>query len=468
MNQKKEYYFPEGFWWGSASSAAQSEGAADRDGKSPSIWDYWYSIEPQRFHDQIGPQDTSGFYDHYKEDIKLLKELGHNSFRTGIQWSRLIPDGQGEVNQKAVDFYNDVFNELIALGIEPIVTLYHFDMPLALQQIGGWESREVVDAFTDYAKICFELFGDRVKFWVTFNEPVVPVEGGYLYDFHYPNVIDGRRAVQVGFNEILASAKAIEAYHKMELGGKIGIVLNVRPTYPRDPDNQGDIEAALAKDIFFNRSFLDPCVKGIFPKKLIKFLLENEVLPEYSKQDLKIIRDNTIDFLGVNYYSPSRAKERETKLELKEGLFMPDIYFKDYVWPEAKMNPYRGWEIYEKGIYDICKDIIENYDNIPFYISENGMGVESEERFLNEDGIIEDNYRIDFIKDHLRWLHKAIQEGANCMGYHLWTFIDNWSWCNAYKNRYGLVSLDLDTQKRTVKKSGRWFKELSDNNGFAE
>ena len=145
---------------------------------------------------------------------------------------------------------------------------------------------------------------------------------------------------------------------------------------------------------------------------------------------------------------------------------MPDMFFDNYEMPGRKMNPYRGWEIYEKGIYDICTNIRENYNNIPFYISENGMGVEGEEKYINENGVVEDDYRIEFIKDHLRWLHKGIQEGANCKGYHLWTFIDCWSWTNAYKNRYGLIALDLETQKRTIKKSGRWFKEVADNNGF--
>ena len=168
-----EYKFPEGFWWGTATSGPQSEGAADIDGRKMSIWDYWYKEEPERFFDNVGPQDTSAFYANYKEDIKLLKETGHNSFRTSIQWSRLIPDGVGEVNQKAVDFYNNVIDELIVNDVLPIMNLFHFDMPMCMQEKGGWESREVVDAYAAFAKKCFELFGDRVKHWMTFNEPIV-------------------------------------------------------------------------------------------------------------------------------------------------------------------------------------------------------------------------------------------------------------------------------------------------------
>ncbi|MBO8434434.1 MAG: glycoside hydrolase family 1 protein, partial [Tyzzerella sp.] len=345
------------------------------------------------------------------------------------------------------------------------ISLFHFDMPMCMQEKGGWESKEVVEAYANYTEKCFELFGDRVKRWVTFNEPIVPVEGGYLYDFHYPNVRDGKRAVQVAYNTALASAKAIERYKKLNLDGEIGIILNLTPSYPRSTENPEDVKSANIADLFFNRSFLDPAIKGEYASELVKILKEEDVLPVYSDEELKIIKDNTIDFLGVNYYQPRRIKAKESEY-VDTGVFMPDKYFDNYEMPGRKMNPYRGWEIYEKGIYDICTNIRENYDNIPFYISENGMGVEGEEKYINADGVVEDDYRIDFIKDHLRWLHKGIEEGANCMGYHLWTFIDCWSWTNAYKNRYGLVALDLETQKRTIKKSGMWYKELSENGGF--
>lgn len=459
-----KYEFPKEFWLGTATSGPQSEGSADVDGKSKTIWDHWFEIQPERFHNQVGPQDTSMFYTNYKKDIKLLKETGHNSFRTSIQWSRLIPNGVGEVNPKAVEFYNHVIDELIENGIMPIMNLFHFDMPLCMQEIGGWESREVVDAYANFAKTCFELFGDRVKHWMTFNEPIVPVEAGYLYDFHYPNVRDGKRATQVAFNTMLASAKAVEVYKNLNQDGKIGIILNLTPSYPRSTENEEDLKAAHIADLFFNRSFLDPSVKGEFPSDLVQLLKENDALPYYEVQDLEVIKHNTIDYLGVNYYQPRRVKAKET--DINREVFMPDWFFDNYEMPGRKMNPYRGWEIYEKGIYDICINLRDNYGNIEFYISENGMGVEGEDRYINNEGVVEDDYRIEFIKDHLAWLHKGIQEGANCKGYHLWTFIDCWSWANSYKNRYGLISLDLETQKRTIKKSGQWFKQLSEEGGF--
>ncbi|MIV58196.1 glycoside hydrolase family 1 protein, partial [Listeria monocytogenes] len=391
---------------------------------------------------------------------------GHTTFRTSIQWSRLFPQGKGEVNQKAVDFYNAYIDELIANGIEPFMNLYHFDMPMALQEKGGWLNRETVDAYVAFAQTCFTLFGDRVKKWFTHNEPIVPVEGGYLYQFHYPNEINMKHAVQVGFHETLASAKAIKVYHEMNLDGEIGIILNLTPSYPRDENDPEDVKAAQIADAFFNRSFLDPAVKGTFPEELVTIVKELDMVPAMEADDLQTIRENTIDLLGINYYQPRRIMKKESPIDEAKSP-MPDDYFDNYDMPNKKMNPYRGWEIYEKGIYDILTNTRENYGNIKCYISENGMGVEGEERFVNADGVIEDDYRIEFVSDHLKYVHQAIQEGTNCVGYHMWTCMDNWSWTNAYKNRYGFISVDLaNDAKRTVKKSGRWFKEVSDNNGF--
>lgn len=461
-----KYQFPENFWWGSAASGPQTEGTYEGDGKGESLWDYWYQTEPEKFFNQVGPEKTSRFYQKYSEDIQLMKATGHTSYRTSIQWSRLIPNGTGEVNPKAVEFYNKVIDELIANDIEPFINLYHFDMPMALQREGGWLNRETVDAYVVFAKTCFELFGDRVKRWFTHNEPIVPVEAGYLYQFHYPNEINLRHAVQVGFHELLSSAKAIEAYHEMNLDGEIGIILNLTPSYPRDEKNPADVKAAAIADAFFNRSFLDPSVKGTFPTELVEILKEIDHLPVYEAEDLTTIANNTVDILGINYYQPRRIKAKETPIDNSHGP-MPDDYFDNYEMPGRKMNIYRGWEIYEKGIYDILTNVRENYGNIRCYISENGMGVENEERFINADGQVEDDYRIDFVKDHLRYVHQAIQEGSNVQGYHMWTCMDNWSWANAYKNRYGFISVNLDKEgERTIKKSGHWFKTMTDANGF--
>lgn len=462
---KLNYKFPNNFLWGAASSGPQSEGASNIDGKCESIWDYWYSQNSRLFFDEIGPKDTSTFYKNFKKDIKMMKDVGLNSFRTSIQWSRLMPNKSMRVNSKAVKFYNGVINEMLKNGILPIINLFHFDMPMWAQKLGGWENREVVDCYVKYAKKCFELFGDRVKLWTTFNEPIVPAEGGYLNDWHYPAVKDGKRAICVAYHTMLANALAIKEFKKIKINkdSAIGIILNLTPTYPKNYQNK-HVQAAKIQDLFYNKSFLDVAVWGVYPKELVEILKENKVVPKHTKADIEAIKNNTVDFLGVNYYCPRRAQARTKKLNSK--VFLPEKYFETYRWPMAKMNKYRGWEIYAEGIYDICDNIIKNYGNIPFYISENGMGVEGEERFINKNGQIEDDYRIEFVKEHLINLHRGITAGANCFGYHIWTYIDNWSWRNAYKNRYGLVSLDLKTQKRTIKKSGKWYCELSKNNGF--
>lgn len=458
----KTYRFPENFKWGAAASATQTEGSAHAGGKAKNIWDYWYEIEPERFHEGVGPQVTSDFYKYYKEDIERMKAIHLNSFRPSISWSRLIPDGV-HVNEEAVDFYNRMFDELLEKDIEPIVNLYHFDMPLDMQNKGGWESREVVEAFRFYAETAFTLFGDKVKKWTTFNEPIVPVEMGYLNHYHYPCVVDMKRAVVVAYHSMLASAKAIQTYHELNQGGEIGIILNLTPSYPRS-ESEGDVKASQIADLLFNRSFLDPSVHGTYPEELIELLREHDLLPETDKQDLEQIRNNTVDFLGVNYYQPRRVKEREKEYIADEVL--PEMFFEPYIWPERRMNPYRGWEIYEKGLYDIAINIKKHYGNIPWYVAENGMGVENEERFLDETGMIQDDYRIEFYEEHLKWLHKGIKEGSNCFGYHVWTFMDNWSWLNAYKNRYGLYRVNIETQERSLKKSGQWLGNVAKENGF--
>lgn len=464
---EKKFIFPENFLWGSATSGPQSEGRFNK--KHDSVFDYWYDIEPDAFFDKVGPNVASNFYNSYKEDLAMIKEIGLNSFRTSIQWTRLIKDFEtAEVDEDGVRFYNDMIDECLKNGLTPIMNLHHFDLPVELyKKYGGWESKHVVDLFVKFAEKAFELFGDRIKYWTTFNEPIVVVEGQYLYKFHYPCLVDGKKAVQVMFNINLASAKAIGAYRKggyNKDGGKIGIVLNLTPSYPRS-ESMEDLAAAKFADDFFNNSFLDPAIKGKFPEYLVEKLTEDKVLWEATEEEMAIIKDNTIDFLGVNYYQPRRVKAKEEAYDEALG-WMPDKYFDNYIMPGRRMNPYRGWEIYPEAMHDIAMNLKNNYNNIPWYISENGMGVEGEDRYKNEDGIIEDDYRIDFIKEHLEHLHRGIEEGSNCFGYHTWTPIDCWSWLNAYKNRYGYISVDLDTQKKTIKKSGRWIKEVTENNGF--
>lgn len=458
--------FPQDFLWGTSTSGPQTEGRFTGDGKGDNLWDYWYQVEPHRFRFKEGPGLTSTFYENWEEDIELLVETGHTAFRTSIQWSRIFPKGRGEVNPVGVAFYRQVFERIKSKGIHLMVNLYHFDLPFALQEQGdGWENKETVYAYRDYARFCCETYGDLVDQWITFNEPIVPVEFGYFYDAHYPHKVDAAAAVKVAYHTQLASSLAVKACHEVDTSYRIGVVLNLTPAYPRS-QHPADVKAARIAELFQAKSFLDPSVLGTYPPELVEILRERALLPEVDPSDLELIKEHTVDFLGVNYYQPMRVSAPRYAPN-PESPMLVEQFYEPYVMPGRKINPHRGWEIYEQGLYDIAQNIKENYGNIEWLLTENGMGVEGEEKF-RQNGEIQDDYRIDFVKDHLRELHRAIQDGANCKGYLMWTFIDCWSWLNGYKNRYGLVELDLATQERRLKKSGHWFRELSQQNGFEE
>ncbi|WP_157777165.1 glycoside hydrolase family 1 protein [Erysipelothrix larvae] len=450
--------FPENFWWGTAASAPQTEGESSSHGKSQSTWDRWFELEPEKF-SGVGPETTSNVYNCYKEDIQLMKDMHLNSYRTSISWTRLMPDGI-TVNEEAVQFYRDYFKTLIEHGIEPTINLFHFDMPWWMMEKGGWTNPQITTYFEEYARQCILHFGDLVKHWVTFNEPLVHVECSYISGHHYPAIHDLRKAVVSGYHTILAHAKAIRAMKGVRNDIKVGTVLNLTPVYSGS-NQEKDVIASQKAHLLIVRSFLDPMVKGIFPQELIDLLKTHELLIETDVADLDIIKTNTAEFLGVNYYQPMRVqapqKTARVPMQTLDDLFVP------FVWENRRMNPYRGWEIFPEALYDIAMMLKHDYQNIPWYVSENGMGVADEARFKDDAGMIQDDYRIEFIQEHLEVLHRGIQEGSNCFGYHLWTFVDCWSWLNGYTNRYGFISLDLDTQKRTPKKSSVWFKSFIEN-----
>ena len=459
--------FPVDFWWGGATSGPQNEGRFHKP--HVNVFDYHYDTKPEDFFRYVGPDVASDFYHLYESDIALFKDLGFNSLRTSIQWTRLIDNLEGgSLNPEGVAYYNRVIDALLAAGIRPIINLHHFDLPIELyERYGGWESKHVVELFVKFARRAFECFGDRVTDWMTFNEPMVVVEGQYLYGFHYPMLVDGKKAVQVAYNLQLASAKAIQAYRQINQNpaGRVTIALNLTPAYPASQSEE-DLAAAHFANLFVNRLFLDASVKGHFPEELVAILTKDGVLWESTPEELAIIRDNRVDYIGVNYYHPHRVKAPEISPNSLTVDWMPQRYFNDYQMPGRRMNVDKGWEIYPQALYDIAKNLQDNYDNIPWFVSENGIGVSREERYLDQTGIIQDHYRIQFFSEHLYWLNRAMQEGANCFGYHVWTPVDGWSWLNAYKNRYGLISNDIHTQTRTVKRSGWWFKDLTANHGF--
>lgn len=451
----KHLQFPNNFIWGAAASAPQTEGSNNIDGKSQNTWDYWFETEPQHFDADIGPQVTSDVYNRYKDDVQLMADMNLNSYRTSISWTRLLPDGK-TVNPKAVAYYRDYFQTMLDKGVKPIINLFHFDMPMWMMEKGGWINPEVADHFAYYAQVCAQEFGDLVEMWTTFNEPIVHVECSYIYEFHYPAEVNFKKAIIAGYHTILAHAKAIAAMKSVNESLEVGTILNLTPVFGRS-DSKEDVEAARIARLLNITSFIDGMVTGEFSQELIDLLKEYDFLPETAASDLEIIKNNTAEFLGVNYYQPKRVQAPEV---IKTEVLVPEDLYEPYVWPERRMNPYRGWEIYPEAIMDIAMMLKNEYKNIPWYLSENGMGVADEERFMNDEGMIVDDYRIEFIYDHLAVLHEAIAQGANCFGYHMWTFVDCWSWLNGYRNRYGYYRIDLETQERSAKKSSFWMADL--------
>lgn len=454
-----KYKLPSSFLLGGSTSGPQTEGWKDKANKN--IFDYWYEKDKESFFNQVGPEVASNMYDTYKEDVELFKQVGIEIYRTTIQWTRLIKNiDTWEIDMKAVKFYRDYFLRVKNNGIRLIVNIFHFDIPIIWHEKGGWENKEFTNAFAKYAQICFEQFGDIVDEWSTMNEPAVVSESFYGHDYWWPGLKSFKKAMQVSFNQLVANAKAISIFKehfKSKKDKKISIILSISPTLPKDNEPK-NIKAAEIRNLFSNWFWLDATVHGVIPEKIFKKLIEMDCLFDYSTDELELLKQNTIDFLGVNYYAPARVQS--PKLENKDNKDLSK-YFESYTYPGAIMNIYRGWEILPELLEDIAELIKTKYKNISWWVSENGMGVQNEERFLDNDGIIQDDYRIDFIKKHLESISKSINNGSSCFAYAIWTPIDCWSWSNAYKNRYGLISVDLKTQKRTIKKSGIYFKKVS-------
>lgn len=466
---------PKQFHLGAASSAWQTEGWSGKKDGQDSYLDDWYKHEFFVWHNGYGPNIATDFMNRYREDIDLMKKIGLESYRTSINWSRFFIDHEKLlVDEEYAEHINNVIDALIAAGIRPMIALEHYELPQNLQdKFGGWNSRKVVDLYVEYAKICFERFGDRVKDWFTFNEPIVPQTRVYLDGIRYPHTIDPKQWMQWNFHKVLATAKVVKAFHELKISGRIGIIHNWEIVYPRSNSYEGDLKAAHICDLFANRLYLDPLVNGNYSLEFLDLLKENQIMFDYQIEDLALINSNPVDYVGINLYKPTRVKERTSSWN-DEASFSPTKYYEEFSLPGKKFNFSRGWEIYPPIMYDIAQIMKKDYHNIPWFISESGMGIENEAQFKMADGTIEDSYRIDFISEHLYWLIKAVNEGANCEGYMLWAFTDNVSPMNAFKNRYGLIEIDLEKNlARRMKKSAYWYqnliktRELPDETKFA-
>lgn len=465
MSNKLEVKIPEDFFIGAAASAWQTEGWSGKKEFQDSYLDLWYKNNKNVWHNGYGPGVATDFYNRYKEDIGIMAKIGLTHYRTSINWSRFLIDyEEAIIDEEYAAYIDKVIDELLEKQVEPMICLEHYEVPAYLfEKYGGWNSKHVVELFVKYAEKVLDRYGHKVKHWFTFNEPIVVQTRVYLDAIRYPFEQNTKKWMQWNFHKALATAKVVELFKQKGLkeknGAKMGVILNPEVTYARSSAPH-DQQAAKIYDLFFNRIFLDPSIKGEYPQELFDLMTKHEIAFEYTQEDLSIIRQNTVDYVGINLYYPHRVKARTTVWN-ESTPFHPSYYYEMFDMPGKKMNPFRGWEIYPKIMYDMAIRMKEEYGNIEWFIAENGMGVEQEWRYKNEDGSIQDDYRIEFIAEHMKWLLKAVEEGSNCKGYMLWAFTDNVSPMNAFKNRYGLVEINLeDNRNRQMKKSAFWYQSI--------
>ncbi len=454
---------PKEFILGAASSAWQTEGWNGKKEGQDSFLDSWYKEEFFVWHEGYGPSVATNFMERYQEDIDLMKEIHLTHYRTSINWARFFTDYENlVVDEDYAQHISDVIDALIAAGIEPMLCLEHYELPTyLLEKYDGWSSKKVVEWYAGYAQIAFERYGDRVKQWFTFNEPIVIQTRCYLDAIRWPHEQNTKKWMLWNYHKVLASAKAVKIFHEKKYAGRIGCVLNPEMVYARSTSPE-DLHAQEMYDLFYNRVFFDPMIKGEYPQELIDLCKQHAIYFDPTAEELQLIKENVVDFLGINQYYPKRVQAPRYQRH-PEMPFHPEMYFDSFDLPGRKMNNSRGWEIYPQIMYDLAMYLKENYGDIPWLITENGMGSENEEQYFNDEGIVQDDYRINFIGEHLRYLLKAVEEGANCEGYMLWAFTDCVSPMNAFKNRYGLVRIDLENNRnRSLKKSARWYQSLID------
>ena len=459
----KSIAIPQDFILGAAASAWQTEGWSGKKEGQDSWIDLWYKNDRHVWHNGFGPAVATDFINRFREDVALMKQAGLTHYRTSINWSRFLTDYENAtVDEEYAAWYDALFDEMHRQGIEPMICLEHYELPgVLLETYGGWASKHVVELFVRYAQKVFERYHAKVTRWFTFNEPIVVQTRVYLDALRWPYEQNTHTWMQWNHHKVLATAKVVKHFHEKGYHGTVGCILNPEVTYPRSQAPH-DVRAAERYDLFYNRVFLDPFVHGRYPQELFTLLEQHQVQWEYTAEELAIIAENTVDELGINLYYPHRVKS-PSRAWHPETPFHPAYYYEPFDLPGRRMNKSRGWEIYPRIIYDMAMRIKNEYRNIPWFVAESGMGVENEAQFRNRDGVIEDSYRIDFISEHLYYTLLAREEGANCHGYMLWAFTDNVSPMNAFKNRYGLIEIDLENNRaRRAKKSASWFRQLRD------
>jgi beta-glucosidase len=434
--------FPDAFLWGAATSAYQIEGSPLADGAGPSIW--------QRFTHSPGliPNGETGDVacDHYRRwpgDIAIMRELGLNAYRFSVSWSRVLPEGTGAVNERGLDFYRRLVDGLLEAGISPNVTLFHWDLPAALDDRGGWLNRDIADWFADYARVVVRALGDRVPMWATLNEPWVVSDGGYLHGALAPGHRNLYEAPIVTHNLMRAHGAAVQAY-RAEANRAIGLVVNLEPKYAAS-DRDEDLIATRQADAYMNRQYLDAACFGTYPDELRDIF--GDAWPEWPAADMRAI-NQPIDFIGINYYTRSVTERWPLSLPLRSRSARQ---------PHA-MHSEMGWEVHAPSLTRVLLWVKERYGNVPLYVTENGAAFYDPPKTI--DGRIDDPLRVHYFREHLRAVAEAMRQGVDLRGYFAWSLLDNFEWSLGFSKRFGIVHVDYETQERTIKASGRYYADV--------
>lgn len=452
------------FLWGGATASYQCEGAWKEGGKVESNWDYYMHTR------HLAAADTAcDHYHHMKEDIELAAKGGHTAYRFSLSWSRIIKNQEGDINPEGIQFYRDLLDTCKSYGLEPYVTIFHWDLPMYLEKEGGWLNAQTAFAYEHYVKVVLDAFSDCVTHWVTMNEPKWVTSRGYLVGDYPPFHKDVQEYMYAGFHIMFASALGIRAFREGNYPGKIGIVHSYTPVYGIDDTIESQIAVRYA-DNFNNNWVLDTAVFGEFPIDLVAELSKKYDMSFMKSEYLKIIKENTVDFVGLNYYSSTDVKkytEGETTLifnmqgkDGEKGKIMVKGWFEQVHNPHHKFTDW-GIEIYPSGLYAGLKKAYEKY-GLPIYISENGIGCYE----TIGDEMVEDDYRIEFLEDHIAAILDARDEGVDIRGYFVWSLMDLYSWGVGMDKRYGLIGVqDTPEQKRIPKKSYYWLHDVIESDG---
>ncbi len=443
--------FPDGFLWGAATAAHQIEGSPLADGAGPSIWTRFAHTPGMTLNGDTG-DIACDHYRRWKDDVKLMRELGLRAYRFSVSWSRILPEGTGRVNQAGIDFYSQLVDELLANDIEPLLTLYHWDMPAALDDRGGWLNRECADWFAEYGRVLYRALDGRVKKWVTLNEPWVVTDGGYLHGALAPGHRSKYEAPIATHNLMRAHGAAVQAY-RAEGKHEIGLVVNIEPKYAAS-ESSADKAAVERAHAYMNGQYLDPALLGRYPDELKEIF--GDAWPEWPAEDYALIKQ-PLDFIGINYYTRSVTKANDS-YPLNAGAV------------KQALGTYTetGWEVFPQGLTDLLLWAKERYGNLPTYITENGAAFfDPPVADTDSSGArrIRDPLRMDYLRKHIGAIHDAIQAGCDIRGYMVWSLLDNLEWSLGYSKRFGIVHVNYDSQQRTPKDSARWYSRVIATHG---